>query len=42
MRTILPAVWMRRRQIGKPVSGIMREAGINWTMGRERGGPDIG
>jgi type IV secretory pathway VirD2 relaxase len=29
------------RQIGKPVAGIMREGGINWTLGRQRGGPNI-
>lgn len=28
-------------RIGKPVSGIMREGGINWTLGRQRSGPTI-
>ena len=29
------------RQIGKPVAGIMREGGISWTLGRQRGGRSI-
>jgi type IV secretory pathway VirD2 relaxase len=39
--TLVP--WKRtlERQIGKPVSGIVREAGISWAVGRERGGPSI-
>jgi type IV secretory pathway VirD2 relaxase len=28
-------------QVGKVVGGIMREGGINWTIGRGRGGPTI-
>lgn len=40
--TLVPWKPALERQIGKPVSGIMREAGISWTIGRERGGPAIG
>jgi len=29
------------RQIGKPVSGILRSDGVNWSFGRQRGGPGI-
>lgn len=29
------------RQLGKAVSGIMRDDGISWTIGRGRGGPSI-
>jgi hypothetical protein len=29
------------RQLGKPVAGILREGGISWTLGRQRGGPSI-
>lgn len=29
------------RAVGKPVSGIVREAGISWTIGRGRSGPAI-
>jgi type IV secretory pathway VirD2 relaxase len=29
------------RQIGKPVSGLVREGGVSWTIGRGRGGPSI-
>lgn len=29
------------RQLGRPVSGIMREGGINWTFGRGRSGPSV-
>jgi type IV secretory pathway VirD2 relaxase len=27
--------------LGKKVSGIVREGGISWTLGRQRGGPDL-
>jgi hypothetical protein len=30
------------RAIGRQVSGIVRESGISWTIGRDRGGPTIG
>ncbi|WP_454882618.1 relaxase/mobilization nuclease RlxS [Sphingomonas oryzagri] len=39
--TLVPWRPALERQIGKPVSGIMREAGVSWTIGRERGGPSI-
>jgi hypothetical protein len=29
------------RHVGKNVSGIMRDSGINWTFGRQRDGPTI-
>jgi hypothetical protein len=29
------------RPIGKQVAGIMRGDGVNWTLGRGRGGPTI-
>ncbi|WP_114952254.1 relaxase/mobilization nuclease RlxS [Sphingosinicella terrae] len=30
------------RQIGREISGVVRGAGISWTIGRERQGPSIG
>lgn len=39
--TLVPWRPTLERQIGKPVSGIMRETGISWSVGRERGGPSI-
>jgi type IV secretory pathway VirD2 relaxase len=39
--TLVPWRPALERQIGKPVSGIMRETGVSWTIGRERGGPSI-
>ncbi len=29
------------RHLGKPVSGVMRERGVSWTIGRQRGGPGL-
>ena len=29
------------RNLGKPVSGVMRGDVISWTLGRQRGGPSI-
>lgn len=29
------------RHVGKNVAGIMREAGINWSLGRQRSGPSV-
>jgi type IV secretory pathway VirD2 relaxase len=29
------------RHVGKSVSGIMRDGGINWTLGRQRSGPSV-
>lgn len=40
--TLVPWRDVLERQIGKSVSGIMRDGGISWTFGRERGGPSIG
>jgi len=39
--TLVPWRPVLERQIGKSVSGIMREGGINWTIGRQRSGPGI-
>jgi type IV secretory pathway VirD2 relaxase len=40
--TLVPWRPTLERQIGKPVSGIVREAGTSWSIGRERDGPSIG
>lgn len=40
--TLVPRRPTLGRQIGKPVSDILREAGTSWTIGRERDGPSIG
>ena len=40
--TLVPWRPVLERQVGKSVSGIMRRDGINWTIGRGRGGPSIG
>ena len=39
--TLVPWRPVLERQVGKPVAGIMREGGIGWTLGRQRGGPGI-
>lgn len=39
--TLVPWRPVLERHIGKTVSGIMREGGINWTIGRARSGPSI-
>lgn len=39
--TLVPWRPVLERHIGKNVSGIMRESGINWTFGRQRSGPSI-
>jgi len=39
--TLVPWRPVLERQIGKPVSGIMREEGVSWTFGRQRSGPSI-
>ncbi|MDO7843568.1 relaxase/mobilization nuclease RlxS [Sphingomonas immobilis] len=39
--TLVPWRPVLERQIGKPVSGILRGDGVNWTLGRTRGGPVI-
>ncbi|UYY57020.1 relaxase/mobilization nuclease RlxS [Sphingomonas sp. S2-65] len=39
--TLVPWRPVLERQLGKPVSGIMRSDGVNWQFGRSRGGPSI-
>ncbi|MEJ5979116.1 relaxase/mobilization nuclease RlxS [Novosphingobium sp. PS1R-30] len=39
--TLVPWRPVLEREVGKSVSGIMRESGINWTIGRSREGPSI-
>ena len=39
--TLVPWRPMLERQIGKPVSGIVRGDGVNWSIGRGRNGPSI-
>jgi type IV secretory pathway VirD2 relaxase len=39
--TLVPWRPVFERQIGKPGSGIMRGDGVNWSVGRGRGGPTI-
>ncbi|MEO5865808.1 MAG: relaxase/mobilization nuclease RlxS [Sphingomonas sp.] len=39
--TLVPWRPVLDKQIGKPVSGIMRADGVNWSVGRARGGPMI-
>jgi hypothetical protein len=40
--TLVPWRPALERALGKQVSGIIRESGISWTIGRDRGGPTIG
>ena len=39
--TLVPWRPVLDRHVGKPVAGIVRADGINWTLGRQRGGPSI-
>jgi hypothetical protein len=39
--TLVPWKPVLDRHIGKKVAGRMRENGVNWTIGRGRGGPEI-
>ncbi|MGQ0588338.1 MAG: relaxase/mobilization nuclease RlxS [Sphingosinicella sp.] len=39
--TLVPWRPVLERHVGKSVSGILRGDGINWTLGRGRGGPSI-
>ncbi|HMO74384.1 MAG TPA: relaxase/mobilization nuclease RlxS [Sphingopyxis sp.] len=39
--TLVPWRPVMERHIGKNVAGIMRDGGINWTIGRGRSGPSI-
>lgn len=40
--TLVPWRPVLDRHVGKPVSGIMRDNGVNWSFGRGRQGPSIG
>jgi hypothetical protein len=35
--TLVPWRPVLERQLGKQVAGVMRERGVPWTIGRERG-----
>jgi hypothetical protein len=39
--TLVPWREVLERQLGRSVSGIMREDGISWTIGRQRRGPEV-
>jgi type IV secretory pathway VirD2 relaxase len=39
--TLVPWRPVLDRQIGRPIAGIMRGDGVNWSFGRGRGGPQI-
>lgn len=39
--TLVPWAKVLERQAGQTVSGLMREGGINWSIGRGRSGPSI-
>jgi type IV secretory pathway VirD2 relaxase len=39
--TLVPWKPVLDRHVGKDVAGMMRERGVSWTIGRERGGPSI-
>lgn len=39
--TLVPWRPVLEPHVGKSVSGIMRERGISWSLGRQRGGPSI-
>ncbi|MBJ7439477.1 MAG: relaxase/mobilization nuclease and DUF3363 domain-containing protein [Sphingopyxis sp.] len=39
--TLVPWRPVLERHVGKNVSGIMRDGGINWSLGRQRSGPTI-
>jgi len=39
--TLLPWRPVLERSLGKAVSGIVRDEGISWSLGRQRSGPDI-
>ena len=40
--TLVPWRPVLDRHVGKAVSGIMRERGVSWSIGRVRTGPSIG
>jgi len=39
--TLVPWRPVLEPRVGQAVSGVMREGGINWSFGRQRGGPGI-
>jgi type IV secretory pathway VirD2 relaxase len=39
--TLVPWRQVLENRIGKQVSGLMRADGVNWRLGRQRGGPEI-
>lgn len=39
--TLVPWRPVLERHLGKDVAGIVRESGINWTIGRQRSGPSV-
>ena len=39
--TLVPWRSVLDRHVGKSDSGIMRDGGINWTLGRQRSGPSV-
>ncbi|TIT25719.1 MAG: DUF3363 domain-containing protein, partial [Mesorhizobium sp.] len=39
--TLVPWRPVLERHIGNQVSGIIREEGTSWTIGRQRGGPSV-
>jgi len=40
--TLVPWRPMLERRVGQSVSGVVREAGVNWAVGRGRNGPVVG
>jgi type IV secretory pathway VirD2 relaxase len=40
--TLVPWRPVLQRNLGKQISGIMRDQSISWTLGRQRSGPSIG
>ncbi|WP_425506859.1 DUF3363 domain-containing protein [Sphingomonas sabuli] len=40
--TLVPWRPLLERKLGSQLSGIMRESGVSWHLGRGRGGPSIG
>jgi type IV secretory pathway VirD2 relaxase len=39
--TLVPWKPVLERHVGKDIGGVVRENGISWTIGRDRGGPTI-
>jgi hypothetical protein len=40
--TLVPWRPVLDHHVGKQIGGMMREGGVNWSIGRGRGGPSIG